>query len=129
MKNSVIVLMMLFSLFVNSHASESFHLTTTIIQNNKAIGAPELVLPEAEEGVMEVMGAEGHALYSLTATVVSKKENTVLVKIILKLSKNKSLVTVGEPEFFLNNGESGVMVIDHPILGKIELKVNVQNHG
>lgn len=131
MKNAVIILLMLFGLYANSYASEDFLLTATIIQNNKTIGTPKLALPEAEEGVIEVMGTEGHKLYSLTATVVSKKENTVLVKTILKLSKNKSLVTVGEPEFFLNNGEPGVMVIDHPVLGKVELKVkvNVQNHG
>lgn len=131
MKNIALILTMLFCLAANSNASEAFLLTAEIIQNNQIIGTPKLVLPEAEEGRIEVMVDKEHDLYSLTATVVSEKENTVLVKTKLKLSKNNSLIPVGEPVFILKRGESGSIKIDHPLLGKVELKVKVivQNHG
>ncbi len=43
-----------------------------ISQNNKIVGTPKLVLPEAQEGRIEVMVDKDHALYALTATVVSE---------------------------------------------------------
>ena len=89
------------------------------------------ILPEAEEGRIEIMVDTDHILYSLTATVISEKEKNILVKTKLNLLKNNSLIPAGEPEFILKKGESGSIEIDHPLLGKVELKVKVivQNHG
>lgn len=130
MKNIALILAMLFGLSANSNASEAFLLTAEITHNNQTIGTPKLVLPEAEEGRIEVMVDKDHILYSLAATVVNEKENNILVKTKLKLFKNNSLVPVGKPAFILKKGELGSMKIDHPILGKVELKVkvNVQNN-
>ena len=131
MKNIALILTMLFCLATNSNASEAYLLTAEIIQNNQIIGTPKLVLPEAEEGRIEVMVDTDHILYSLTATVISEKEKNILVKTKLNLLKNNSLIPAGEPEFILKKGESGSIEIDHPLLGKVELKVKVivQNHG
>lgn len=127
MKKLAITLVMLLGIVTNTHASEIFMVSAQIVQNKQTIGNPKLLLPEAEEGQIEVSGDNG---YSLLATVTKKEEN-IMIKTKLYLINSGSLKSVIEPIFILKEGEAGAIEIDHPIFGNVVLKiqVNAKNHG
>lgn len=131
MKKILLTLIALFGLVANSFASEAFLVTVEIIQDNQVIGTPKLLLPEDEEGKMELIGDDKQPLYSIMASVKNIEENQILIKTKLMLPTNGVLVTVGEPQFVIKRGEPGSVVIPHHVFGEVELKikVNVQNHG
>lgn len=127
MKKIAIILVIFLSTIINAHASEIFMVSAQITQNNQTIGRPILLLPEAEEGQIEVTGENG---YSLSVTVTKQEEN-ITVKTKLYLTTNGSLGFVGESIFVVKESEAGTVEINHPTFGKVVLKaqVNIQNHG
>jgi hypothetical protein len=107
------------------YASDGILLSMDLIQNDQLVAKPSLLLPEAEEGRISSVDDQSRTLYAITASAKKDERNNITVKARIELLSEDSLTLVGEPTFYLKNGDTGSMIVEHSAFGKVELIINV----